>query len=338
MAPEQAQRSFRPMLVSVIIPAYNAERWIDETLRSVRTQTHRNMEIIVVDDGSSDSTVAIARCHAAEDPRLRIIEQPNAGVAAARNTGWRSSLGELLAFVDADDLWAPTKIERQIEALALEGPRAGLAYCWYLGIDGTSIVTGRDHSPQYHGEVFDALLRENFVGNGSAALVTRDAMAHAGGFEPALRNAGAQGCEDILFYSRVAEKYHFALVAEPLLGYRRLPGNMSGNLPRMLRSWMMVIDELASRHPDKRAVMEEGLNGYVHYLVRRALFEGRWRQIRPAVALLRRQHPAIVRNIVVRTLPAFLAEASRKAFQRVIARLQRRQGAPPERFRIGELS
>jgi len=128
------------VLVSVVIPAFDAEAWIDETIRSVRAQTHSALEIIIVDDGSRDATVELARRHAAADPRIRIIEQANAGVAAARNTGWRSASADLIAFVDADDLWAVTKIERQVEALARAGPEAGLAYCWYLSIDADSII------------------------------------------------------------------------------------------------------------------------------------------------------------------------------------------------------
>ena len=105
-------------LVGVVVPAYNAAATLDETLRSVRAQTHRALEIIVVDDGSLDDTAAIARRHAAEDERVRVLCQANAGVAAARNAGWQSSRADLIAFIDADDLWAPTKIERQLQALA----------------------------------------------------------------------------------------------------------------------------------------------------------------------------------------------------------------------------
>lgn len=326
------------VLVSVVIPAFDAEAWIDETIRSVRAQTHSNLEIIIVDDGSRDATVELARRHAAADARIRVIEQANAGVAAARNTGWRSAKADLIAFVDADDLWAVTKIERQVEALARAGPEAGLAYCWYLSIDADSNVTGRDECPLFEGEVFEQLLRGNFVGNGSSALVTREALVHANGFEPALRNQGAQGCEDILFYCRVAERYRFALVPEPLLGYRRLPEAMSGNMPRMLRSWMLVIDELSGRHPDKRGLMEQGFATYAHYVFRRAILSRRISQLGPIIGLLSRRRPAIMGRLLLVSLPSIVMEIASELIRRATG--GRRAGGSSARtrprFEIGE--
>jgi glycosyltransferase involved in cell wall biosynthesis len=156
-------------LVSVVIPAYNGAATINETLRSVRSQTHTNLEIIVVDDGSTDATGVIAARHSALDPRLRIVRQANAGVAAARNHGWRTAASGLIAFVDADDLWSPDKIERQLTALRAM-PEAGLVYSGYVIIDAASCITLQwEHTP-HQGDVLRQLLIENFVGNGSAAL------------------------------------------------------------------------------------------------------------------------------------------------------------------------
>ena len=104
-------------LISVIIPNYNGAATLDETLTSVRGQSYANLEIILVDDGSRDDSVVRARRHADADPRVRIIRQDNAGVAAARNTGWRAAVGDIVAFVDSDDLWAADKIERQAERM-----------------------------------------------------------------------------------------------------------------------------------------------------------------------------------------------------------------------------
>src|SRR5690348_12029992 len=115
--PNTARRMTDEELVSVVIPAYNAAATLDETLRSVRSQTHRALEIIVVDDGSVDDTREIAGRHAAVDDRVQVVTQSNAGLAASRNAGWMRARSELIAFIDADDLWAPTKIERQLERL-----------------------------------------------------------------------------------------------------------------------------------------------------------------------------------------------------------------------------
>lgn len=113
-------------LVSILIPAFNASRWIDETLSSALAQTHPRVEIIVVDDGSHDATLAQARGY--EGRGVRVVSQPNAGAAAARNHALRLARGEFIQFLDADDLLAPDKIERQLRALA-EAPPDALAGC-----------------------------------------------------------------------------------------------------------------------------------------------------------------------------------------------------------------
>lgn len=257
-------------LVTVVIPAFNAEATIDETLRSVRGQTHKKLEIIVVDDGSHDRTRAIAEEHASADPRVRVITQPNAGVAAARNRGWQLGTADLFSFIDADDLWAADKTERQLAALRAK-PGAGLAYSWYVIIDGDSRITLQWEGAPWEGEVLERLMLENFVGNGSAALVTRRALEDAGGFDSSMRAADAGGCEDILFYARVAERHALALAPGYLIGYRYVPGNMSSDLARMLRSWLMMRDELVTRHADKEPLLDRGVDRFAGWLVRRAV-------------------------------------------------------------------
>ncbi len=298
--------------VSVIVPAYNAACWIEATLASVAAQTHRALEVIVVDDGSSDATVAIAETFARRDPRFRVVRQANAGVAAARNHGASLARSDLLAFVDADDLWTPDKIERQLAALAAAGPEAGLCYSWYVMIDGTDTVIYREPGRAIAGRVLDTLFVENFVGNGSAALVRRAAFDRAGGFEPALRNAGAQGCEDILFYCRVAEHFEFALAPDYHIGYRQLPDNMSSDLARMLRSWFMVVDEMAARHPDKRALLNVGVRRYARWVVRRAVHRKRPGALLKLLALLARRDPRLALRMGLVEAPKTLFEPLRR--------------------------
>lgn len=267
--------------VSVVIPAYNGEATIDETLRSVRAQTHARLEIIVVDDGSRDGTIEAVLTHAAVDPRVSVLRQANAGVAAARNTGWRSATADLIAFVDADDLWAPAKIARQLEALDAGGRRAGLAYTWYARIDPDSRVTSLAHRPNAQGHVLRDIFRGNFIGNGSAALIRRAVLEEVGGFDPGLRAQGAQGCEDFSIYFRIAERHDFALVPEPLTGYRTLPGNMSSDMLQMLRSWRIVAAEMVERYPKSSAAITEGLAHYLEWSVlaaaERGDFASAWR-------------------------------------------------------------
>src|SRR3981081_1852732 len=110
-------------LVSVLIPAFNAEETVADTLRSVRAQSYRNLEIIVVDDGSRDNTARIVSQFESEDSRIRLIEQANSGVAAARNAAPAASSGSLIAPLDADDLWHPQKIELQVNNLGISGDK-----------------------------------------------------------------------------------------------------------------------------------------------------------------------------------------------------------------------
>lgn len=131
--------------VAVVIPAYNAERTLAETISSVRNQTHHALDIVVVDDGSKDDTLAIAQEIVKIDPRVRVLKQRNSGVAAARNAGWRSTHADLVAFLDADDLWSPDKIERQLVALETGGPQVGLVYTWYAMIDHKNYVIYRSN-------------------------------------------------------------------------------------------------------------------------------------------------------------------------------------------------
>lgn len=320
-------------LITVVIPAYNAEATIDETLRSVRAQTYRNIEIIVVDDGSRDRTVEIAETHAQADPRLRVVRQENAGVAAARNTGWRLGKANIFAFVDADDIWSADKTERQLAALRA-APQAGLVYSWYVMIDAASRITLQWDGDEWEGDVLPRLLVNNFVGNGSSVMVRRQALEDAGGFEPGLRAAGAQGCEDILFYCRVAEHHPFVLARGYLIGYRYIEGNMSSDLPRMLRSWLMVLDEMRSRHPDKTAQMNEGLERFARWLVRRAIQLSQPRYLPGLFAIIARRSPRLAFDIFIGEVPKALHDFHRPAARRPARSAQASPAGP--RFEIGE--
>lgn len=300
-------------LVTVVIPAYNAAATIDETLRSVRAQTHRNLDIIVVDDGSSDDTGTLARAHAAVDPRIRVERQANAGVAAARNRGWEQGRAALFSFVDADDLWSADKTERQLAALRAM-PEAGLVYSWYVIIDAQSRITLQWDGCEWEGDVTRRLLLENFIGNGSSVLVTRQALEDARGFEPGLRAADAGGCEDILFYLRVAERHRVALAPGYLIGYQFLEGNMSSDLTRMLRSWMLVQQELRARHPDKSADIEAGFDRFARWLVRRAIEHSQPRQVPRLLRLVAGKSPLQALAILSGVVPKAIRDFGRHPF------------------------
>jgi glycosyltransferase involved in cell wall biosynthesis len=137
-------------LVSVIVPVRDGESSIGDTLASAVGQTYQHVEIIVVDDGSRDGTRAVVERWIERDSRVRLICQEHAGVAAARNRALGAARGEFVAPLDADDLWDPTKIDRQVTRMNESGQTTGLVYCWWVRVDAHGTLL--DCSPKWHVE------------------------------------------------------------------------------------------------------------------------------------------------------------------------------------------
>ena len=227
-------------LVSVIVPARNAEATIAETLHSVANQSYCHLEILIVDDGSTDNTAAIARDFCASDDRARLIEKENGGVASARNCGISQARGDWVAPVDADDLWHPAKIEKQVAAALRATEPPGFVYCWYHHIDTNSRVIGTRPGWAADGPALNQLASENFVGNGSALLAHRRTVDAVNGYNENMRD----GCEDLFLQLLIARDRPVACVPEYLVGYRVRPDAMSRNVEGMERSWGLVYDWL----------------------------------------------------------------------------------------------
>lgn len=234
-------------LVSVVVPAWNSAATLDETLRSVSAQTYSSIEVIIVDDGSTDSTAQVAAEYCAREPRARLIRQSNGGVASARNRAIAEARGEWVAPIDADDLWHPGKLDKQVAAALAAAEPPGFVYCWYHYIDESSRVIGSRTGWVTRGRALRQLAYENFVGNGSAALFRRSAVLEVGGYDSSLRARRAQGCEDLLMQMLIVRTWAVAAVPEYLVGYRVRPGAMSGDCAQMLRSWQLVFDTLRER-------------------------------------------------------------------------------------------
>ena len=237
-------------VVSVIVPAYDAEATLGDTLASVRAQSYERFEALVVDDGSTDATAAIARRAAAEDPRIRLLSQTNGGVASARNHGIAEARGAWIATVDADDLWHPDKLAAQMTVA--EGSPLGpvLVYSWSRRIDGAGRVLADQGRPTHRGDAFHQLLAFNFLGNASSALLRADVVREVGGFDAALHAAGAQGAEDVALYLAVAERGALDVAPGFLTGYRISSGSMSRGAARMRRSVELVLGGIERRRPD----------------------------------------------------------------------------------------
>lgn len=262
-------------LVTVIIPAYNAADTIGETLLSVRTQTHSALEIRVVDDGSTDSTAGVVESHARADPRVALIRQSNMGVAAARNAAIADATGDYIAPIDADDLWHPQKIERQVAVMESGGSRVGLVYTWSAHLDEHSRVRRYADQYEHEGYVLKWLCEFNMVGNGSSPLMRADAVRQAGGYDASLVRYRAQGCEDWALYLAIAERFEFRVVPEYLTGYRLMPASMSSDIDQMWRSFSLVERNLRARRPDLAWCLQEGLANMCLNCYRKAKAQGR---------------------------------------------------------------
>jgi glycosyltransferase involved in cell wall biosynthesis len=238
-------------LVSIIIPAYNADQYIERTLRSASNQTHDNIEIIIVDDGSTDRTREIAERFAVDEPRINVISVPNGGVARARNIGLSTARGIFVAFLDADDLWHPTKIERQLLFIDALDPDYAACYTLTRAIDSYDNVTGGSALKPETGYILSRHLYARFVGNGSNLLVRTQVAQEVGGFDPSYADAGIGGCEDFDFELKIAARYRMAGLPSYLVGYRLYRGNMSSNQQRMVRS----IIETTKRHLQANQVL-----------------------------------------------------------------------------------
>lgn len=236
-------------LVSVIIPAYNAARYVKQTIESVLSQTYSNIEILVVDDGSIDSTPEIVKQLASQDSRVVLLQQSNAGVAAARNLAIQKSRGEFIAPLDADDIWYPEKLEKQVNCFVQSDETVGLVYTWSVFLDENGQQMSYCQCTQVEGKVLVHLIFENSPGNSSSPLIRRSCLEEVGVYNHQYKEQGAQGCEDWDLYLRIAEKYEFRVVPECLVGYRQIVGSMSFNHASMVKGYEMIIKGLKQRHP-----------------------------------------------------------------------------------------
>jgi glycosyltransferase involved in cell wall biosynthesis len=289
------------VLVSIIIPAYNSERTIDETLRSARAQTYRNVEIVVVDDGSIDRTADIVRQHMAEDGRIVLAAQANAGVAAARNHAISLTRGLFVAPLDADDLWHPTKIERQAALACSSAQPFDVVYNWYMDIDENSIITRLGTRHRWQGRVYKEMLRYNFIGNGSTPLIRRAALLECGGYDPMLRAQAAEGCEDFKLYLALSDRFTFGVIPQYLTGYRRSKNNMSSNRLQIVRSHAIVLDEVRRARPELSRIADRAALDIMGWYLRRTVAEGNIQQASQFIIHILRQDPIFALEMLARS-------------------------------------
>jgi glycosyltransferase involved in cell wall biosynthesis len=230
-------------LVSVIIPVYNGTTVLADALTSVRQQTYQNFEVIVVDDGSSDSSHALAEKFATEDCRVKVLRQPNGGMSMARNTAIAGARGELIAFLDADDVWLPGKLAAQLDLLEQE-PRANLLFTDYFSWDGQNDFDRRYSDPDKFpdGDAGRRLIFFNLFGI-STVMVKREMLDAVGLFDVELPVAA-----DWDMWLRIAERGLCAKgIRQPLARYRLWPGNISRNKIQMCEDDIRVLEKALAR-------------------------------------------------------------------------------------------
>jgi len=258
-------------LVSVVIPVYNGYAFLDRTLTSARNQTHSNLDIVVVDDGSSDGSPQIISAHAQQDPRIRVVRQPNAGVAAARNRGIREARSDLIAFLDHDDLWRRSKIRKQVERFQECRDTTAVVYVWSCLIDREDRIISPVGEPRFEGCVLGQVCRGNFIGNGSAGMIRRSAIEDVGGFDEML-SGDFSGYDDSHLYLKLAERYRFAVVPEVLVGYRLVTGSAADNYRRMIQSYRRATSTFRARYPQHAVSIDLHEKELIQWYCSRALF------------------------------------------------------------------
>ena len=308
-------------LISVIIPVSNGERTIKETIDSVLNQTFLDFELIVINDGSQDSTLKIVS--SILDPRLKVFSYPNAGLAATRNRGVSHASGEYISFIDADDLWTPDKLEAQFKALQAN-PQAAVAYSWTDWIDESGQFLRPGGHISVKGDVFATLLVRDFVESGSNPLIRTEALAEVGGFDESL-----PAVEDWDMWLRLAAGYEFVCVPSPQILYRVSSSSMSSNVWKMEAGSLQVIERAFAVAPESlQHLKREVLGSRYKYLTFKAV-EGTperkkglaavrflWQMVRyDRSMLLRSQILAIVivKIAIATLLPSQLSQALLKA-------------------------
>lgn len=227
--------------VSVVIPTYNCDRLLGETINSVLHQTYLDFEVIVVDDGSTDRTAELVNNYG---KNVRYLYQENKGQGAARNAGMRMSNGVYIAFLDSDDIWLPTKLERQMSVID-SGSNVNFVYCdveVFEHLSGARLFFARQLFKPYQGNnIGSKLLLNNFIFS-STPIVKQKVFEKVGYFD---ESRLLQGIEDWDMWLRIAANYSLTFLGEPLAKYRVHDRNMVGNGNydplKFLKQWIEVI-------------------------------------------------------------------------------------------------
>lgn len=265
--------------VSVVMPAYNVSTFIAGAIKSVLAQTFTDFELIIVDDGSTDDTALI--CNRFDDPRIRLVSQKNRGLAGARNTGIRAANGEYVAFLDADDLWRPEKLQEHVAHLDAN-PSVGVSYSAAQFMDESGELLPLYQSPKTEDVRTEDVLCRNPVGNGSAPVIRMSTLRgieslddRYGQDEAVYFDPDFKQSEDIECWVRIAAQtdWRFEGIDKPLTLYRLNSGGLSASVGRQLASWEAFFEKACGYAPLLMREWGDLARAYQYrYLARRAIW------------------------------------------------------------------
>ncbi len=253
-------------LISVVVPVYNGEKTIKETIESILNQTLSDLELLIINDGSQDSTLEIIST--IQDSRIQVFSYPNAGLAASRNRGIKHATTDYISFIDADDLWTPDKLELQFNALQ-ENPQAAVAYSWTDYIDDSSQYLRRGSHITANGDVYAKLLVIDFLENGSNALIRKQALIDVGSFDESLPAA-----EDWDIFLKLAANYPFVAVPAPQILYRLSSNSMSANVVRQEAACVKVLNRAFTEAPESLQHLKRYSFGNLYKYLTAKILEG----------------------------------------------------------------
>jgi glycosyltransferase involved in cell wall biosynthesis len=251
-------------MISVVIPVYNGEKTIRETIQSVLKQTFEDFEIIIINDGSQDSTLDVV--DQIKDSRIKLFSYPNGGNVISRNRGLKRATGQYISFLDDDDVWTSDKLESQLNALT-NNPQATVAYSWTDYIDESSQFLHSGLHITVNGYALPKLLLTNFLENGSNGLFLTQDIRNLGGLDESLERAA-----DWDLYLRLASEYSFVCVPAVQILYRVSASSLSTDIKRMEKSGLTVINKAFSQAPqDLQSLKNISLANFYMYLTLKSL-------------------------------------------------------------------
>ncbi|GAA6138765.1 glycosyltransferase [Arenicella sp. 4NH20-0111] len=306
-------------VVTVVMPVYNVEAYVELAVDSVLSQTFLEFELLIIDDASPDGSIALIRSRFS-DPRIRIISQENRGLAGARNTGIREARGKYIAFLDSDDFWHKDKLKKHLICFN-KSPNTGVTFSASMFVNEQSEPLHRIQTPYIkHGYTARNVFCRNPIGNGSAPVIEKSILeriavegrnkngerqSYAQYFDEELRQS-----EDIDCWTRIAVSTatEFSLIDVPLTYYRVNEAGLSADVDTQYQTWLAFVEKLEAIDPD--FVKEHGSAAKAfqcRYLARRCLSQAKGRSALKWCFAALRHNPIALMEESARTLTTFSA-------------------------------